>query len=98
MVDDEDEKAFLERVRTEAALPPYAVFADYAEMTLQFGYLTMFSVIWPIAPVWSFVNNFVSLARSEAGEALTFIAEQFELRSDAFKLTSQSQQIGKAHV
>ncbi|KAL8277249.1 hypothetical protein RQP46_010318 [Phenoliferia psychrophenolica] len=73
VVDDEDEKAFLERVRNEASLPPYNVFADYAEMTLQFGYLTLFSVIWPIAPVWSFVNNF------------------FELRSDAFKLTSQSQ-------
>ncbi|KAK4695877.1 anoctamin-10, partial [Phenoliferia sp. Uapishka_3] len=72
-VDDEDEKAFLERVRTESALPRYAVFADYSEMAMQFGYLTLFSVIWPVAPVWSFVNNF------------------FELRSDAFKLTNQSQ-------
>ncbi|KAI5477477.1 Calcium-activated chloride channel family protein [Pseudohyphozyma bogoriensis] len=68
--DSEDEKAFLERMRSEKELPD-TVFADYAEMTLQFGYLTLFSLIWPIAPVWSFVNNF------------------FELRSDAFKITSQ---------
>ncbi|KAM0748366.1 DUF590-domain-containing protein [Meredithblackwellia eburnea MCA 4105] len=71
--DPEDEHQFLERVRTEATLPAYKVFADYSEMTVQFGYLTLFSVIWPIAPLWSFVNNF------------------FELRSDAFKLSSQSQ-------
>lgn len=71
--DDESEKAFLERVRNEASLPTYTVFADYAEMTLQFGYMVLWSVIWPIAPVWSFVNNF------------------FELRGDAYKITSQHQ-------
>jgi len=41
-------------------------------MATQFGYAALFSVVWPIAPVWSFVNNF------------------FELRGDAFKLTTQS--------
>lgn len=25
----------------------------------QFGYLVLFSAIWPIAPLWSFINNFV---------------------------------------
>lgn len=61
--DEEDEKAFLERMRFEATLPEYSHFADYAEMTGQFGYATLFSVIWPIAPVWSFVNNFVRCPR-----------------------------------
>ncbi|KAM0790940.1 hypothetical protein ACM66B_004245 [Microbotryomycetes sp. NB124-2] len=69
--DEEDEKAFLERIRHEVSLPEYSTFADYAEMTTQFGYLVLFSLIWPIAPLWSFINNF------------------FELRSDAFKITSQ---------
>lgn len=70
--DAEDEHEFLERVRAEAALPEYTVFHDYAEMALQFGYATLFSLVWPVAPLWSFINNFV------------------ELRSDAFKLATQS--------
>lgn len=30
-------------------------------MATQFGYAALFSVVWPIAPVWSFVNNFFEL-------------------------------------
>lgn len=58
-IDEEDEKVFLERIRLEASLPEYSTFADYAEMATQFGYLTLWTTIWPIAPLWSFVNNFV---------------------------------------
>jgi hypothetical protein len=28
-------------------------------MVNQLGYICMFAVCWPIAPVWSLVNNFV---------------------------------------
>ncbi|GAA96390.1 hypothetical protein E5Q_03057 [Mixia osmundae IAM 14324] len=70
--DDPEEHAFLERIRHEAALPDYSLFVEYAEMVVQFGYTVLFSVVWPIAPVTAFVNNF------------------FELRSDTFKLCSNS--------
>lgn len=54
----EDEKAkggqeelqFLEQVREELALPEYSVFDDYSEMIMQFGYVAVWSTIWPLAP------------------------------------------------
>ncbi|CEQ41706.1 SPOSA6832_03452, partial [Sporobolomyces salmonicolor] len=58
--DHEDEKQFLERVRKEQMLPAPAIGGEFAEMATQFGYLCLFAVVWPIAPVWSLVNNFVS--------------------------------------
>ncbi|GAA5921241.1 hypothetical protein JCM1841_001649 [Sporobolomyces salmonicolor] len=70
--DHEDEKQFLERVRKEQMLPAPAIGGEFAEMATQFGYLCLFAVVWPIAPVWSLVNNF------------------FEIRSDAFKLATQT--------
>lgn len=45
-----EEKEFLERVRREVALPEYTLFADYSEMVTQFGYVALWSTIWPLAP------------------------------------------------
>jgi anoctamin-10 len=56
---------FLTRVREEMELPAYDSFADYAEMAAQFGYIALWSVLWPLAPVMGFVNNFFEL-RSDA--------------------------------
>lgn len=39
--------------------------ADYAEMVTQFGYITVWSIVWPIAPVFAFINNYIEL-RSDA--------------------------------
>lgn len=36
-------------------------FEDYIEMVLQFGYATLFTAAYPIAPVLSFINNYVEL-------------------------------------
>lgn len=44
------EREFLERVRREVALPEYTPFADYSEMVTQFGYVALWSTIWPLAP------------------------------------------------
>lgn len=35
------------------------IFNEYAEMATQFGYLTLFGVVWPISPLWSLINNVV---------------------------------------
>ena len=62
-----DEARFLRRVRKELELPPYDLFGDYAEMATQFGYITLWSVIWPLSPVMGFINNFFEL-RSDAAK------------------------------
>ncbi len=45
-----DGREFLERVRREVSLPQYDLFGDYNEMVTQFGYVTLWSTIWPLAP------------------------------------------------
>lgn len=45
-----EEREFMERVRREVALPEYTLFADYSEMVTQFGYVALWSTIWPLAP------------------------------------------------
>ena len=49
-VGGKEEREFLERVRNEVALPDYGLFADYSEMVTQFGYVVLWSTIWPLAP------------------------------------------------
>ena len=44
-----EERAFLDSVREEAALPEYDLFVDYNEMVVQFGYVVLWSTIWPLA-------------------------------------------------
>ena len=59
--DPPEEKEFLTRVRSEAELTVYDVYDDLREMVVQFGYLTLFSVIWPLVPVSFLINNWVEL-------------------------------------
>lgn len=59
--DPPEEKEFLARVREEAALPEYDVTTDLREMCIQFGYLSLFSVIWPLTPVCYFINNWIEI-------------------------------------
>lgn len=59
--DHAEEKDFMVRVREEACLPEYDVTSDLREMCIQFGYLALFSVVWPLTPVSYFVNNWVEL-------------------------------------
>ena len=47
---EEGKREFLERVRSEVALPPYDLVDDYSEMITQFGYVVLWSTIWPLAP------------------------------------------------
>ncbi|UZJ55207.1 hypothetical protein CBS101457_004527 [Exobasidium rhododendri] len=62
---DSFNSSFLARVREELELPIYDTFADFSEMSSQFGYVVLWSVLWPLAPVMAFVNNFFEL-RSDA--------------------------------
>ena len=78
----------LERLREESALPEYSLFGDYVEMIVQFGYVALFSAIWPVASATSFVNNFVSLKSRVEFRCIDLLG-QFEQRGDAFKLCTQ---------
>ena len=45
----------------ESRKPIYDTFADYAEMIVQFGYVTFFSMAFPLAPVCALVNNLIEI-------------------------------------
>lgn len=59
--DPAEEVKFLTRARNEAELPEYEVTDDLREMCIQFGYLALFSPVWPLVPVSFLVNNWIEL-------------------------------------
>lgn len=59
--DEPDEADFLRRARNEASLEPYNVQDDLTEMVIQFGYLALFSPVWPLVSIGFLVNNWVEL-------------------------------------
>ncbi|KAJ1918107.1 hypothetical protein H4219_002829 [Mycoemilia scoparia] len=65
------EQKFIARVTTEVELPSYDIYEDYAEMASQFGYVTFFSIIWPLAPLCAFINNWIELRSDAAKICLT---------------------------
>lgn len=103
--DPEEEAAFLERVRNEAELDDYDVTVDYREMVVQFGtlsvasilnlnsaharltspntgYLSLFSVIWPLTACSFLVNNWVE-ARADAVKIAMSSKRPIPWRSDS---------------
>ncbi|KAI1324170.1 DUF590-domain-containing protein [Xylariaceae sp. FL0255] len=82
VVDAPEERAFLRRVRDEAQLGVYDVASDYREMVVQFGYLSLFSAIWPLTPLSFLVNNWVEL-RSDAMKIATSCQRPIPWRSDS---------------
>ncbi|OBR14489.1 Plasma membrane channel protein [Colletotrichum higginsianum IMI 349063] len=59
--DDPEEARFLRSARNQATLDKYNVQDDIAEIVLQFGYLALFSPVWPLIPIGFLVNNVVEL-------------------------------------
>ncbi|KAI4603921.1 hypothetical protein KJ359_000042 [Pestalotiopsis sp. 9143b] len=59
--DDPTEKDFLRSVRRQASLPTYNVQDDISEMVIQFGYLALFSPVWPLVSVGFWINNWIEL-------------------------------------
>ncbi|KAI8632158.1 DUF590-domain-containing protein [Xylariaceae sp. FL1651] len=77
-----EERAFLQRVRDEAELGVYDVAVDYREMVVQFGYLSLFSAIWPLTPLSFLANNWIEL-RSDAMKIATGSQRPIPWRSDS---------------
>jgi anoctamin-10 len=80
--DSPQEAKFLSRVRHEAELGVYNVTDDLREMCMQFGYLCLFSPIWPLAPVSFLVNNWIEL-RSDAAKICIEMRRPIPHRADS---------------
>jgi anoctamin-10 len=61
VADDPSEARFLRRTRRQALRPAYNVQEDIAEMVIQFGYLALFSNVWPLVPIGFLINNWIEL-------------------------------------
>ncbi len=88
-----DEREFLERVRREVSLPEYDLFEDYNEMVTQFGYVALWSTIWPLAPGLSplIISRTISTDTSLPSlffSVMALLNNIVEFRSDAFKLVT----------
>lgn len=55
------EDPHLKSVRSQAYFEAYNVQDDISEMVIQFGYLALFSPVWPLVSVGFLVNNWVEL-------------------------------------
>lgn len=80
--DPPEEKAFLKRVREEAEQEVYDVTTDYREMVVQYGYLALFSVVWPLTSVSFLVNNWIEL-RTDAAKICTEMQRPIPWRADS---------------
>ncbi|KAF9275077.1 hypothetical protein BGZ68_000131 [Mortierella alpina] len=79
--DPEQVKEFLKSVLAEVDLPVYDVNEDYGEMVEQFGYISLFSVIWPLTGLCAFINNWVEL-RSDAAKICFHTRRPLPARTD----------------
>lgn len=69
-----EEREFLDEVRRQVALPEYTLFADYSEMVTQFGYVALWSTIWPLA---SGVHRLLTLSkRNSANNARSNVSRE----------------------
>lgn len=61
LVDAPQEESLLSRLRAEATAPPYDVQEDIMEMCVQFGYLAIFGIVFPLMPLGFLINNWIEL-------------------------------------
>ncbi|KAI4726691.1 putative plasma membrane stress response protein [Aureobasidium sp. EXF-10728] len=61
LVDAPQEASLLSRLRSEATATPYDVQEDIMEMCVQFGYLAMFGIVYPLMPLGFLINNWIEL-------------------------------------
>ena len=59
--DEPAEVSLLRRCRNQGTLPQYNVQDDIAEIVLQFGYLALFSPVWPLISLGFLINNWIEL-------------------------------------
>jgi len=69
---EEGERTLVQRIEHELSLPAYqGTFVEYNEMILQFGYMTLFAVAYPLGAVLCFLNNVLE-RQTDAMKVLLF--------------------------
>nr|XP_018904651.1 PREDICTED: anoctamin-10 isoform X1 [Bemisia tabaci]XP_018904652.1 PREDICTED: anoctamin-10 isoform X1 [Bemisia tabaci] len=62
----EPEDSRIDQARRESSMDPYeGTYDDYLELFIQFGYVTLFAAVYPMAAFWAVVNNLFEI-RSDA--------------------------------
>ncbi|KAI9250932.1 calcium-activated chloride channel-domain-containing protein [Phascolomyces articulosus] len=51
----------LKKIYRQVDLPEYNIYTDYVEMVIQFGYVSMFSTVWPLTAFCCMINNWIEL-------------------------------------
>jgi hypothetical protein len=59
----------LRKLREQEKVPTYSTDSDYAEMVLQYGFVTLFGAVLPILPLFALLNNVIEL-RADALKVL----------------------------
>ncbi|KAL0083800.1 calcium-activated chloride channel-domain-containing protein [Phycomyces blakesleeanus] len=75
------EAAFMKRVYKQVGLEEYNIYTDYVEMVIQFGYVSMFSTVWPLTALCCMINNWVEL-RSDALKICKYTRRPIPLRAE----------------
>ncbi|CAH0037888.1 unnamed protein product [Clonostachys solani] len=79
--DDPLEAEFLHTARNQATLDTYNVQDDIAEVVIQFGYLALFSPVWPLISIGFLINNVIEL-RTDFLKIVTEQQRPAPVRSD----------------
>ncbi|CAO3671003.1 unnamed protein product [Umbelopsis vinacea] len=57
----EAEGSFMKKVYKEVDMEEYDIYTDYVEMVIQFGYVSVFSTVWPLTALCCIINNCIEL-------------------------------------
>ncbi|KAI8066428.1 calcium-activated chloride channel-domain-containing protein [Gongronella butleri] len=80
--DREAADPFLKKIYAEAAKDEYNIYTDYVEMIIQFGYVSMFSLVWPWTALCCLLNNWVEL-RSDAVKICKYTRRPIPARAES---------------
>ncbi|KAG9593659.1 putative plasma membrane stress response protein, partial [Aureobasidium melanogenum] len=83
LVDAPQEASLLSRLRAEAVATPYDVQEDITQMWVQFGYLAMFGVVYPLMPLGFLINNWVELRGGDFFKLISESQRPPPIRSDS---------------
>ena len=70
------------------------MFDEYLELVIQYGFITMFSASFPLAPFWALINNIMevfllSSAPIKPWTQYIYYFQYRQVRIDAYKYTTQ---------